>query len=200
MLVLNPRTKRYVNRTGAIGAAVLAAAAEIERMRLSPDVYLDRNALNAIADKCDSPTRRSLRQVDREFAATVRVAPSRGRRNAAYLEAFLRADFAPATLQLCCSAWHTRLHIDVLVDVHGGSKQILFRRHRSNEMPDVVGRFRYTASDDVRGIRLSDVLQKRPRKFVSDLLCGMTRVYATERPASRALLTAWNSFLLSTPQ
>ena len=183
--IWNPKTSRYVRRTGKVGVAVLAAAAEIERIKAA--VYLDRNALNAIAERCDPETRRALAQVDREFAATVRVDPSEGRRNAAFLAAFLHENWAsPGRLQMETKGG-ARMDVDVLGDGDSLNRRIVFRRHRAGELSDVVGMFRYATREDLtEGMRLGEVVKRQKHKFVSDLLGDLGCVYARHSAPLRA--------------
>ena len=192
--VLNPKTMRRVRKDGKVGAAVLAAAEEIERIRAH--VYLDRNALNAIAVRCDSPTRRVLRQVDREFYETVRVGPSRGRVNAAHLTAFLeaqRSSSRPGDVRLVARGEEdgaAHLDVKVLMDAAGGNRRAVLRRvNRPNREPsDVVGMLRYAEAP----VRLADVVKRRQRRFVSDLLETLGDVVYSPWLASAAL-RAWRS-------
>jgi hypothetical protein len=135
--------------------------------------------------------------VDKEFAATVRVGPSRGRRNAAFLIDFLREDRAPCRLQLVATSG-TWMDVD-MTEGHSGERQILFRRYRPrsfDEPPDVVGRFRYAGRADLAALRLTDVVKKQKRKFVSDLLSDLDGLYATTY--ANATLRDWKTHLSST--
>ena len=196
--VLNPKTMRRVHRAGKVGVAVLAAAEEIERIRAR--VYLDQNILNAIAVRCDSPTRRVLAQVDRDFMAMVRVGtpPTRGRVNAAHLTAFLEAQRSltvgsrqPLLQLVAREDGAARLDVTVHCDADGSNlRAVLWRVNRPNREPsDLIGMLRYT--DIVgRDVRLADVVKRRKRRFMSDFLETLGGVFYS--PPSDAL-RAWQS-------
>ena len=186
--ILNPKTNRYVNKTGKIGTALLSAAPaptpvpvpkSPEQLPKSPEKDLNNNVLNIIAKKADSATKRKLKEVNKHFKETVVVDPIFGRKNAEFLVKYLKKNLVVHNIiietipaeDIGKHKPHTSFRI--VKKYEGSSEKIVFYRNIPGEIPEVIGILKYNKKTDLEKLKLSDVIKISKQKFVSDMLNNM---------------------------
>ena len=200
--ILNPKTNRYVNKTGKIGTALLSAVPAPVPVPKSPEQDLNNNVLNIIAKKADSATKRKLKEVNKHFKETVVVDPIFGRKNAEFLVKYLKKNLNYNIVIETIPAedigkYKAHISLRILTIYENGSYRIIFRRHIPNihEIPEVIGIFRYKNKKDLETFKLSNVIKKSKQKFVSDMLNNMN--YLVDRNEFDPTYKEWLKFVKS---
>ena len=176
--ILNPKTNRYVNKTGRIGKAILLEQAKQKENQM----YLDHNILDTISDKADIDTKRILKEVCKHFRDTINVEATFGRKNAEFLIKYLQTNshinitissipYVDRYLPIERLTW-----LKIKIDKTPELNKIIFIRHRPTEVDDVIGLYKYHKKQDLKNLTMRDIVKKQKLRFVSNILNEMNYI------------------------
>lgn len=141
---------------------------------------LPNDILYILADKSSPDTKRTLKEVNKNLKNYIIVSPTSGRKVGNEILAYLRKDkHSPRenTLYLSSHEYpYDSLRIITEPQRNGNGKQLLIRRYRPNELPEVISKvYKYNGkeSEVFKDIKLSELIKKSKQNYVSKFLHGV---------------------------
>lgn len=142
---------------------------------------LPNDILYLLADKSSPDTKRTIKEVNKDLKNYIIVSPTSGRKVGNEILTYLRKDKHwprdSDTLYLRSYEYPNHsLRIITEPQRNGNGKQLLIRRYRPNELPEVISKvYKYNGkeSEVFKDIKLSELIKKSKQNYVSKFLHGV---------------------------
>jgi len=143
----------------------------------SPGPKLPPELFEIIADKANANTKRTMKEVNKDFKDYIKVSPTSGRKAGDKLLTWIKknkSDYQTYEYNLEHSYNYPKDIIRITTEPQkfDVGKQIIIWRKRPNEMKDLLAKYKYKGieSEVFKNIKLSDIIKKQKQTYFNKYL------------------------------